>query len=205
MTNMEVRIQYSRLLDPFFKSLFEYEKRAGVIKSNSDYPTAEVILEKVKEYNNAWQSRALVLNYVQEILRLDFYEPIIDAYVIGHMRGSISTPILMGSQKSSSEYIDTLTHEILHRLISDNKQKIKVREILPTMFPNESVLCRVHVVVHAILKKIYLEFLKEPDRFAANKKRNTKATDYARAWEIVDVMGETKIIEQFKSFYTAQS
>lgn len=198
----EIRIQYAKYLDPYFRSLFKYNQEAGLIKSEAEYPDAEWITRRVEEYNQEWLSRTSVLEYLQKILELDFHQATIDVYVVGQMKGAISTPITSSSQLPATKYIDVLTHEIIHRLIGDNQQQINLETILQTLFPSETDLCKVHIIVHALMKKVYLEFLKEPERLIANKDRDQKAPDYMKAWEIVDTIGEDNIISKFKSYYT---
>lgn len=201
ITTPEIRIQYSRLLDPFFESLFDYEQEKGLIAKSRIYNTPETIIQKIGEFKNAWQKRKQVLLFMQETLELNFYQTIIDAYVVGFIKHCISTPIIINSTKLPINFADTLTHELLHRLISDNQEKIKARDILLKLFPDETLLCRNHVVVHAVLKKIYLEFLNAPDRLHANKELDKNSPDYTRAWEIVDALGENTVVKKFKELY----
>lgn len=197
----EIRIIYSKFLDKRLKKLFEYHQEAGLISPEAVYPAAESIIEKTKEYQKAWESRKSVLEYMQEVLALNFYSNVIDAYIVGQMKGAFSLPIVISSYLPPNKYIDVLTHEVLHRLTSDNKQQITEENIVSKMLPAETEKCAIHVIIHAMLKKIYLEFLKDPERLVANKERDKNAPDYVRAWEIVETMGENQIIEQFKNYY----
>ena len=201
MSSPTVRIEYAKHLDPYFKSLFKYNQEAGLISNELHYPDSESILQKVQEYNRAWLLRIPVLEYLQTTLKLDFNQTIIDAYIIGQMRGAISTPILTSSQLPSQKYIDVLTHEIIHRLIADNRQNIDVPAIFTTMFPGETDLCKIHVIVNALMKKVYLDFLNEPKRLSDNLERDTNSADYMKSWEIVDQLGENIIINEFISHY----
>ena len=196
-----VRIIYSKFLDQRMQQLFEYRQAAGIIPADAVYPTSELIMDKVSTYQAAWEMRKPVLGYMQEILDLNFYLEVIDTYIVGQMKGAFSLPIVINAFSPPDIYIDTLTHEILHRLLSDNTQKVNTRQIISKMFPNETELCAVHIIVHALLKKIYLDFLEEPQRLIANKERDAKDPNYTRAWEIVESMGENKIITDFKSYY----
>ncbi len=197
----EIRIQYSRLLDPFFRSLFELELEKDIQPEGVTYNNAETILNNIKEYKISWHERAPVLTYMQETLQLDFYQTTIDVFVVGRIKNAISSPMIISSTKTPDEFVDILTHELLHRLISDSKQKIPAKDILLKLFPTETMLCRNHVVVHAVLKKIYLEFLKVPQRLAIVKEHDKKSPDYLRAWEIVDEQGEDDIIAKFRQLY----
>jgi hypothetical protein len=197
----EVRIMYSEFLDTRIQQLFNGQQKAGLIPLEKVYPAPELILEKAKAYQAAWEPRKLVLAYTQEILSLHFYANVIDAYAVGFMKGPFSLPIVIDSNPPPDVYIDILTHEIVHRLISDNTQKVRGEKIARAMFPEETVMCAIHVVIHAMLKKVYVEFLGDSQRLAADKQRVKKGPDYTRAWELVESLGENKIIEQFKSYY----
>ncbi|MFO0704813.1 MAG: hypothetical protein U0517_02425 [Candidatus Andersenbacteria bacterium] len=194
-----IRISYNRLLDPFFRSFFELQ-HAGTPK-NSTYTSPEVVLKKVSEFINAWKKRESVLEFMQETLSLEFYQNAIDVHVVGFIKHAISSPMIISSTKSVDAFVDSLTHELLHRLVSDNTKKIPAGKILLNLYPKESRLCRNHIVVHAVLKKIYLEFFKEAERLTAIQVRDKKASAYMRAWELVDTLGADSIIAQFKKGY----
>ncbi len=199
--NPEIRIQYSGLLDPFFQQLFNLRKEKGLIDKDVLYNTSEMIEEQVAKYQKTWRDREHVLSFMQEILELGFYQSTINAYVVGSMRGGISVPIVIGSGHEPDYFADLLTHEIAHNLISDNKQNISTSSILLKLFPDETLVCRNHIVLHALMKKIFLEFLNAPERLQITKERDKKAPDYTRAWEIAEALGEDVIISQFKDLY----
>lgn len=199
--NPEIRIQYSRLLDPSFQSLFNLRKEKGLIDKDVLYNTPEIIEEQVAQYQKAWEAREGVLSFMQEVLELNFYQSTINAYVVGSMRGGISAPIVIGSKHAPDYYADLLTHEIAHNLIGDNKQNIPIGSILLKLFPDETFVCRNHIVLHALMKKIFLEFLHIPESLERTKERDKKAPDYTRAWEIMEAMGEDAVIAQFKGLY----
>ena len=199
--NPEIRIQYARLLDKFFKQLFSLAQEQKQIADDQTYNSPEQIVEKIGAFKEAWSKRQAVLSFMQKTLELDFYQPVIDVNVVGWIKHAISAPIVISSTKEVADFTDSLTHELLHRLISDNQQKIRIRDILQSWFPDETILCRNHVIVHALLKKIYLEFLDEPERLAVNRARDKKAPDYMRAWGLVEEIGEAAIIEKFKQKY----
>jgi hypothetical protein len=196
--NPDIRIQYARLLDPFFKSLFTYQYKATTANGVDSYPSAEEVLKKVEEFKKSWQEMSSALTFVQQVLGLNFYQTLIDVYVVGHTQHPISSPVVISSTKTESVFVDSLTHELLHRLISDNKQKIRAREILAKLFPKETMLCRNHIVLHAVLEKVYLEFLHQPERLSDNRARDESAVDYRRAWKIVQKQGSDAVISRFR-------
>ena len=104
-------------------------------------------------------------------------------------------------------FIDTLTHELTHRLLTDN-----------TTIPHETLLLvpwqslfgknhnfnmLVHIPVHAVHKAIYLDVLNEPmrlERDIANNKMY-EAKDYVDAWNYVERHGYEEIISKLKKSY----
>lgn len=136
---------------------------------------------------------------MQDCLELNFYQTTIDVFIVGFVRHAISTPTIISSTKDNSEFIDILIHELLHRLISDNVQKTKTGGILLNLFPNETLLCRNHIVLNAVLKKIYINFFRSQEKITEVIKRDQNMPDYKRAWELVDQNSEDVIIKKFQN------
>ena len=69
------------------------------------------------------------------------------------------------------------------------------------MFPEETSSVKSHVVVHSVLKYIYLDILRDKERLERNINNSKKhsTNDYIRAWEIVEKDGYIEIIKKFKS------
>lgn len=201
MANPEIRIQHAYLLDPHFYSLFKFKQESGLIEGGRIYNSRDVILGKILEYEAAWKDQEQVLFFMQDVLCLNFYMDTIDVYVVGSMKGAISRPLLISSTVGVVDFLDILIHELLHNLIADSRQKIDVVDILSKLFPTESRLCKNHIVVHAMMTKIYTEFLKIPDRLRVIRERDADAPDYMRAWAIVDAEGAEAVLEKFRNFY----
>ena len=204
-SNPEIRIQYSPVLDLFFQQLFKYKQEEDPDLAGVVYDSPEIISEKIKEFEKVWESKKDVLEYMQQILGLNFYQTLIDVYVVGFSQPTaISTPVIISSQNIPEVFVKILIHEILHRLISDNTQKISAGKILGELYSKETVLCRNHIVLHAVLEKIYLEFFKDPQALSKTVEKNKAFPDYARAWEIVEQQGADEIINNFKNLYGKQ-
>jgi hypothetical protein len=56
------------------------------------------------------------------------------------------------------------------------------------------------VLIHAILKYVYLDIIREKLLFETNIKRSleSKVTGYMKAWDIVEREGYMNLIEKFK-------
>jgi hypothetical protein len=105
------------------------------------------------------------------------------------------------------KFIDVLTHELLHRLLTDNttiSYDTNLRRTWSELFGRDhKPATLVHIPVHAVHKAIYLDVLKEPSRFerdfAGNKKH--EAVPYIEAWAYVEENGYKEIIEQLRQSY----
>lgn len=201
MNTPEIRIKYSKLLDNHFASLFAYKKAQGLVRADAEYPDASNTTAKIPDFQSLWDSKKEVLGFMQETLGLQFYKPVIEVFVVGNMKGGISSPIVIDGKYETERFVDALIHELAHDLISDNKQQIAISQILPAITPNEPPLTVSHVVIYALLVKIYTEFFQDPSRLVIQREVDASSPEYTRAWELVDAQGADNILVKFKSFY----
>lgn len=163
--------------------------------------------KRVKEYRDAWKPfEQKILTSMTEILGLSFRQNIIDVNIAPWF-GAFSDPMVIGVMREPDVFVDTLTHELLHRLLTDN-----------TAIPHETMLLTewqklfgkehsfgmvVHIPVHAVHKAIYLDVLKEPERLKRDVAENNKhnAADYIGAWDYVEKHGYKEIIKKLKKSY----
>ena len=114
----------------------------------------------------------------------------------------MSHPLIIKSGYPPDKFVDVLIHELIHRLIDSNglgRIAYKVKK----KYVNESGFVKAHIIIHAILKYIYLDILKQPywlNRSLLSLKKH-RTDEYSRAWEIVEQDGYRKIISDFKSKY----
>lgn len=141
-----------------------------------------------------------------ETLRLSFRQNIIDVNIAPWFH-AFSDPMVIGVMQEPDVFVDTLTHELLHRLLTDNTLIPHETQLLPEwgkLFGNQnSFTLLVHIPVHAVHKAIYLDILKAPERLerdiANNKKHGSK--DYEGAWDYVEKHGYNEIISQLLKSY----
>lgn len=175
------------------------------IANNPDYD--KWLTKRITSYQKAWQPvENKVLKGITEALDLEFRQNIIDVYIAPWFR-AFSDPMVIGVVQEPDLFIDTLTHELIHRLLTDN-----------TSIPHDTLLLSeweklfgkkhgfgttVHIPVHAVHKAIYLDVLKAPERLERDIANNKQyeATDYIKAWEYVDRHGYKDIIEKLKKSY----
>ncbi|MBI2099996.1 MAG: hypothetical protein HYT48_01500 [Candidatus Vogelbacteria bacterium] len=198
----KIVIEYNRFLDPIFTF---YCQNAPEWKARgwNDWkpPTLEVIKERIKCYKEEWKKNEdKIIMSMCEVLGLFFHRNVIDVHIVSGNPRQFSWPIVIKSGFSPAEFVDTLAHELIHVLMTDNHDKIKwPREILEH-FTHETKLTTNHIVVHATLKYIFLDVLNDEAKLKANLERSKKhsAPDYARAWEIVEEVGYKEVLERFR-------
>jgi hypothetical protein len=165
---------------------------------------------KAEEYRQAWaQKELLVLDGIQDCMGLRFDTPVIDVALAPWTYGSaISFPLIVDMARDPDEFVDVLTHELIHHLFSDNQimtsrharaqSRLKWNELFGDEHSGSTL---VHIAVHAVLKYIYLDVHHEPYRLQRDIDHAKKLPDYARAWDYVEGNDYKGIIEQLKRRY----
>lgn len=195
--NPKIRIGYGWHLDGFFRRFIELNPE---IKKKS-YPSREEVEAKIKDYKDAWEKiENKVLTAISEILKLKFYQKVIDVYIVGSSR-SFSDPMIISSHFLADEFCDVLVHELIHRILTDNTKHADIASIWKNMFPKEPRLVRNHVLVHATHEYIYREILKDDTRLKRDISNANDFPEYKRSWDIVEEKGYQQVIERFKNYY----
>lgn len=162
---------------------------------------------KVGEYKKAWQPyEQKILLGMTEMLGLSFRQNIIDVNIAPWFH-AFSDPMVIGVMQEPDVFVDTLTHELLHRLLTDNTAIPHETQLLPEwerLFgKKQSFTQLVHIPVHAVHKAIYLDVLKEPKRLERDIVNNKKheASDYVGAWNYVEQHDYKEIIKKLQKSY----
>jgi len=166
----------------------------------------------VESYEKAWKPlENKVLSGMCEIIDLEFRQEIIDVYIAPWFK-AISDPMVIGVTLETDEFIDVLTHELIHRLLTDNtllpiEDKFLVPEWEKLFGGQHAWNTLIHIPVHAIHQAIYCDVLKDPQRMERDinscKKHND--IDYVKSWEYVEQNDYKKIIKKLRYSYTALS
>jgi hypothetical protein len=112
--------------------------------------------------------------------------------------------MIIGVIYEPDEFIDILTHELIHRLLTDNRTLPYDLFLIPhweNLFgKNHSFNTLVHIPVHAVHKAVYLDALKDAKRLERDIKRHQKYgnKDYTAAWDYVESRGYEDIIACLK-------
>lgn len=193
-----IRIKYGWHLDGFFKSFTEFNPKF----ENKAYPAAEEVKLKIKEFGASWEPlRQLILSEMTRVLNLDFFQNTIDVYVVGRSR-TFSDPLVISSHFPPDEFVDILTHELIHRILTDNTKSVDVKTIWEEMFPGKERLVRNHVLVHAVHEHLYREIMQDTKRLERDIKNSEQFPAYRESWDIVRKRGYKDLIEEFKGRYS---
>lgn len=193
----KIKIFYNSLIDPFFIGYNkQYEKNGW---NNWVAPNQKEVLKKTEELKALWQEKETeILTALYKITDLEFKRNIIDVHIISGSPRDMSRPLIISSHNPKEDFINTLTHELIHKLFSDNKiNKI----FFAKMFPTETTTTQNHIITHAILKYIYLDVLKDKKKLKNNLEKSKKSSnvDYLKAWKIVEEQGYLNLIKKFKN------
>jgi hypothetical protein len=200
----EIRIKSSFLLnDKVIPLLLPELKESGRESESSD----EYIANKVSQYNEAWNEHSeAILKAMCEILDVKFNQNIIDAYVVP-FNNSFSDPMIISTKYSSQRFVYVFTHELAHRLLTDNnkltgKRDRKLSFYWKDLFGDEhSFKTLVHIPVHAMLEHIFLDILHDPNKLQKDKEFCKCFSDYDLAWNYVEKHGYVHILTQLKEQY----
>lgn len=161
----------------------------------------------VKAYQDAWKPlEKKILHGMCEVFDLEFRHNVIDVYIAPWFNG-FSDPLVIGVTYKPDNFIDLLTHELFHRLLTANTKydidKSKRRLQWQVLFGKEHEFkTLVHIPVHAGLKAIYLDVLKEPRRLERDIENSKRHPGYDLAWDYVEKHGYKEIIQKLKDSYS---
>jgi hypothetical protein len=202
MTLPEIRIQYGQLLAE------NASQHLNKLWGNGRKMTTDMEMEKiVQSYKKAWKPyEQKVLTGITSLTGLQFRQNSIDVYIAPWFN-AFSSPLVIGITHEPDQFIDTLTHELIHRLLTDN-----------TAVPYDALLADnwkklygtehnfgtlIHIPVHAILEAVYMDVLDEPKRVLRDKQNSKEFTrDYADAWAYVETHGYKEIIDKLRKDYS---
>lgn len=196
----QIRILFSDLL--YFG---ESDALAAFHKTKLKY-SLEESREKTRQYQEAWEAKeAIILPAMQDMFGLRFYKPVIDV-TLAPMFVPKSKPLIISFRTEPDQFIDVLTHELLHNLFTDNQyvQHHIYKDLIShwtKLFGERDRVELVHIPVHAALKAIYIDVLNEPYRLERDINDVSGWPAYKAAWEYVEQNDYKEIIKKFKDSY----
>ena len=192
----EIRIKYAWLLTQnTWQPMMEYYDKGGKLRTDDEYESI------AKQYQEWWQPyEKQILEAMCETLGLEFKQNVIDVHVAPFFY-AFSDPLVLGVQFDTQEkLVVNLTHELTHRLLMDNTTHDDERNIdeWTDLFGEHERVTLVHIPVHAVLHKVFINALEHPDMLDAEV-RTSKA--YADSWAYVEKHGYEKITTQLQDLY----
>lgn len=191
----QVRIKYAWLLANSASVVMNEKWGDGTpLRSFKEY---EKIAEK---YEKWWRPHNdQVLLGICEILGLEFRQNIIDVNVAPWF-SPISDPMTIGPAfKTNDDLVNTLVHEMLHRLITDNTLYPYDYDFLSQwreMFGSEHAQnTLIHIPVHAAMEALYAK-LDRPDLLLLDIEQTKKYKAYRDAWVYVKKVGYQAVIDK---------
>lgn len=165
---------------------------------------------KVGEYKKAWKPyEKKILHGMCQAAGLEFRQNIIDVYIAPWF-GAFSEPLIVGVMSKPDRFIDILTHELIHRLLTDNTiiydydQPGRLwAQYQKTFGAEHSFNMVIEMVAQAVHKAVYLDVLKAPERLKRDIEgcKAVDAVNHIRAWEYIEEHGYKEIIEKLKAGY----
>jgi hypothetical protein len=154
----------------------------------------------VEDRQALWKDEAdLILAGMRSITGLEFRSLLVDVYIVQQTNRAFSDPLVIDARYSGSSFIDTLTHEILHRLLTDNTAKIDTSAWVKAYFPEIRDAKTInHIMVHAVHEAIYKDILWDPVRLDADIAMCKNSPGYKESWKLVQHRGYRTIIQEFK-------
>mgnify|MGYP000223946240 CR=1 FL=1 len=154
-----------------------------------------------KQYDEWWQPHSeKILKGLCDITGLEFAQNTIDVYVAPWFY-AFSSPMVIGVIfRDKDELISVVSHEIVHRLLTDNTKfglyHNYLKDWRKLFGKDHSNVTLAHIPVHAILEKLYRDILNQPDIIEIDKKQSKQKAAYQKSWQYVQDHGYDWIIEQ---------
>ncbi len=173
---------------------------------NKRLATIKDVDNKVAAYQTAWSKQeTTILEGMYKLTGLRFKQNIIDVYIAPWF-SAFSDPMVLGIRYEPDRFVDVLTHELLHRLLSDNTKigKLDLLKAWKKLFgKNHNFETLVHIPVLALHKAIILDILKKPNLLERDiaKMKEHKAIDYIKSWDYVNQHDYKDLIKQLLGLY----
>ncbi len=158
-------------------------------------------------YSSYWSKYSVKIpKKLSEISGLAWKEASVACYLVGKHR-SFSDPLSITTYEKEGPFLDTLTHELIHRLVHQNQEQLpRFWNWLKQKHPEASHVTLNHVPVFAVQKALYIDVLGENGaELQRIKSKGSIKDDYSLAWEIVDKEGYFEIIKMMKNSQSEQA
>lgn len=206
MSVPQIRISFGEIL-------FDAESKALAEKHGLETRSKDYYFDMTFQYWEDWQKyEKKILNGMQDALGVKFYLPVIDVTCAPFFIPK-AAPMIMNFKDTPDRFVDVLTHELCHLILTDNSHYQEYEEA-PKHFLSEDWKklfghehehnTLVHIPVHAVCKYIWLEILKMPERVERDMQDSKSwqgGEAYTKSWEYVNAHDYKKIIGDLKQSY----
>ncbi len=161
-------------------------------------PSGKLFRNRMLRYRKLWEKdKDGILKELPRVTKIKWSEPYITVYVTWGVY-PYSNPLTVNITTPPSQIVHFLTHELIHRILSLQKEspkKEKNWERLMRKYKQYPQITRTHIVVHAIHEHILRKFFGV--RQLESEKKIIKNKAYILAWHIVERDGYKNIINEF--------
>lgn len=198
----EVRLVYSWIYDQQWEIVWRYYKEHGYSARlfPDEYPGPTIAKEYIGKIRPLWQEvEQLILEDMSRITEIDWSVDRILGYVVGY-HTPFSDPLTLPICRDEEVFIDNLTHELVHQLLSQLTVSGTLKEYwrgLKNKYPEVDSKTITHIPVHAIYEAVYREVFDE-DRVQKDIRRSANWDSYRKSWEIVQSEGYQQVINELK-------
>lgn len=164
-------------------------------------PSWKEVLNYSKKIEKKWRGvERKILQELSKLSGLEWQESTVLCYLVGRCR-PFSDPLTMHvSYKKDEEFIDVLTHEMIHQLFIQGGNLAKSKkawEYIDKKYKDESITTRIHIPLHALHADILVKLFGE--KRLKEEIKWSKHPDYKKSWQIVERDGYKNIIREFAS------
>ena len=192
---------------------FIYEKviHSLTVNEEFDYEKYEKFVSSfINEVESSWKKiEQKIFDYCEKITGLKWKKDI-PVYVIKissitPISDPLTIPIQFQAGKkiftlTTDRFIDMMIHELIHNLFIQNDKEIgDYFHFILEKYKQEDFDTAIHLLVHAIHKKIFLKYFSEK-RLKEEIKMSSFYPAYKKSWEIVGEKNEDCIINEFRNY-----
>ncbi len=207
---MKVKIIYSPFLEEIYSSFFSEKELVSKTKlftySTLPHFSKDEVLVKQEEFRNEWRKNGeKMIDKILEVSELKIERRNLDVYITGVPARSFSSPIVIYAGKDTGDFIRVLIHEIVHIVLNEGlgDSKKYLEEVLANLFPSETKLTQIHILVYAIMGAVFEEVLGNVDMMSSEIRDagNFKTPEYKDALGICINNGYKNILDKIKMEY----
>ena len=183
-----------------FRHSHSYDQVYKDISRIKNYPTESEVMLYIKKIQKIWNKIGKkILKELENITKLKFKDEKIICYIVGKaipFADPLTIPIYT---KEHNYFIDTLIHELIHILFTQEGNLIKAKNSWKYIFnkyKNETFNTKIHIPLHAVHTHIYTIFF-SMERLEHDIIEIFNLHAYRRSWEIVNRDGYSNIISEF--------